>query len=131
MSAIILYDGVCGLCNRMVKFTIAHDPEAKFKFAALQSDFGRDMLRKFDLSEKEIDSVVLIKDDRSYIKSAAALRIVRELKGLWKFLYIFAIVPAPIADYFYDIIANNRYKWFGKYDQCMIPTPDIKSRFIF
>ena len=83
------------------------------------------------LSEKEIDSVVLIKDNRSYKKSAAALKIVRELKGLWKILYIFAIVPAPIADYLYDIIANNRYKWFGKYDQCMIPTPDIKSRFIF
>ena len=128
--AILLYDGVCGLCNWLVTFTIKRDRAGKFKFASLQSEAGRTLLQKFNLPVDDFDSMVLIKGDKSYRKSAAALRILKELTWPYKLFYLFIIIPAPIADFFYGIIARNRYKWFGKHDECLLPSPEIKERFI-
>jgi predicted DCC family thiol-disulfide oxidoreductase YuxK len=129
MRRIILFDGVCNFCDSSVKFIIKRDPKGYFKFAPLQGETGRNLLKEFDLTEN-LDSIVYIEDNRFYKKSAAALRICKSLKGAWRLFVILKILPSPIRDYFYDIIAKNRYKWFGKKDSCMIPTPEIRSRFL-
>ena len=129
MGSIILFDGVCNFCNGMVNFIIAWDPAARFKFAPLQSEIGERMRSKYGLDES-IDSIILIEDDHAYIYSTAALRIVRKLGALWPVLYAFIIVPEPIRDFFYRLFARNRYRLFGKRDVCMVPTPDVRSRFL-
>ena len=111
-------------------FTIKRDPDAKFKFASLQSEEGEKLQKEFGMNPDEISTMVLVDNDRYYIKSDAALRIFKNLSGLWSLLYIFIVVPRPIRDFVYDIVAKNRYKWFGKLDQCMLPTPELKKRFL-
>ena len=106
------------------------DPHSRFRFAALQSDFGAAQLQKFGMPQGEMNSVVLIKDGRLYQKSNAALEIAKNLSGLWPALYIFKALPRLLRDWIYDLIAGNRYRLFGKRDACMIPTPELKSRFI-
>ena len=123
---IIFFDGICNLCNSSVNFIITRDREARFKFAPLQSEIAKNYL---DQTE-EFESIVLLTNGGVYKKSTAALKIARELKGGWKLLYIFIILPKFLRDFFYDIIAKNRYKWFGKKDACMVPTPELKSRFL-
>lgn len=125
---IVLFDGVCNLCNGIVQFIIKHDKSDRFRFAALQSDIGMQYLKKYQLSGVK-DSIVLIEKERSYLKSAAALRIFRALKG-YKWMSIFMLVPAWIRDFGYDVVANNRYKWFGKRDSCMAPTAELKAKFL-
>ena len=127
---IILFDGVCNLCNSSVNFIIDRDKKNVFKFAALQSDTGRDILNKFSLSTDEFHSVILIDDDKYYKGSTAALKIAKELGLFWGLLYAFIIIPTPARDFFYNIIANNRYRWFGKKDSCRIPTPELKEKFL-
>lgn len=127
---IVLFDGVCNLCSGIVHFSIAHDPHRKFKFASLQSPEGRGLLEKFALPTDDFDSFVLIDGDKCYLKSTAALRAMKEYSGPWPLMYVFIIVPRPLRDLAYDLIAKNRYGWFGKKDQCFIPTEDIKSRFL-
>ena len=126
----ILFDGVCNLCSGFVVFTIRRDPDAKFKFASLQSEEGEKIQKEFNMNPDDISTMVLIDDDKYFIKSGAALRIFKQLNGLWPVLYVFIIIPRPIRDYVYDIVAKNRYKWFGKQDQCMLPTPELKERFL-
>jgi len=125
-----LFDGVCNLCNSSVNFIIDRDKKNVFKFAAMQSDAGQRLLKEFSLSPDEFHSVILVDGDKYYTKSTAALKIVKELGLLWSLLYIFIIFPAPVRDFFYNIIANNRYKWFGKKDSCRIPTPELKEKFL-
>ena len=131
VEQIVLFDGVCNLCNTSVNFIIDRDPKARFKFAALQSEKGQELLYQIlRANESSFDSIVLISNNSVYIKSSAALRIARHLNGLWPILYSFMIIPKPLRDFVYDFIAKNRYKWFGKSDVCRIPTPDLQSRFI-
>lgn len=127
---VILFDGVCNLCNGSVLFIIQRDPKAKFRFASLQSDFGRNQMRKFGLPETELNSVLLVKQGQLFQKSNAALEIAYQLSGAWPLLYGFKIVPRILRDWIYNWISRNRYKWFGKKDACMIPTPELKSRFV-
>ncbi|QLH34369.1 MAG: thiol-disulfide oxidoreductase DCC family protein [Cyclobacteriaceae bacterium] len=127
---VILFDGVCNLCNSSVLFIIQRDPKAKFRFASLQSDFGKNQMRAFGLNETELNSVLLVKQGRLFQKSDAALEIARQLTGGWPLLYGFKIVPAVWRDWVYSWISRNRYKWFGKKDACMVPTPELKVRFV-
>jgi len=127
---ILLFDGVCNLCSSIVRFTIKRDPEGKFTFASLQSETGQNLLKKFDIPTDDFSSFILVENDRYYSKSTAALKVVKRLKGMWPGLYVFIVVPGPVRDFVYDFIARNRYKWFGKKDQCMVPTAEIKSRFL-
>lgn len=129
MGEIVLFDGVCNFCDSSVNFIIARDREAYFKFAPLQSAAGQELRAKYDLDES-IDSIILIEGDAAYTQSTAALRIVRRLSGLWRLLYGFIIVPKPIRDFFYRLFARNRYRLFGKKDVCMVPTPDVRARFL-
>jgi len=127
---VILFDGVCNLCNSSVNFIIDHDNNKVFKFAALQSDIGQEMLSKFNLSKDEFDSVILIDNENCYTKSTAGLKIAKEFSSYWKLLYVFIIIPAFIRNFFYDLISKNRYKIFGKKDSCRMPTPELKDRFL-
>ena len=127
---LLLFDGVCNLCNSSVQFIIRHDPEQKFLFASLQSDKGQEILKELGLNAKEFNSLILIENGKAYMRSTGALRIARHLSGLWKFLYIFIIIPSFIRDFLYNFVAHNRYRFFGKKDHCMIPTPELKARFL-
>ena len=127
---IILFDGVCNLCNASVQFVIRHDPQARFKFAALQSATAEKLLQNCAFDRASLDSVILVEDGRVYIESDAALRIARKLGGAWSLFAGFSIVPRPIRDAVYRFIARNRYRWFGKQESCMMPTPDLRARFL-
>ncbi|WP_424963726.1 thiol-disulfide oxidoreductase DCC family protein [Ekhidna sp.] len=128
-KSIILFDGVCNLCNASVQFVIKRDKKKQFLFASLQSDFAEENLPKKYISSNALQSIVLKDGDHIKTKSTAALTIARRLSGLWPMLYLFIIVPKFLRDWVYDIVARNRYKWFGKKDQCMIPSPELKDRF--
>ena len=127
--AIILFDGVCNLCNGAVQFVIHRDKRQHFRFASLQSDTGKSYLKQFRLPD-QLYSIILIKNGQLYEKSSAALEIAKDLSGVWPALVIFKVVPKALRDTVYDFIAARRYKWFGKKDQCMIPTPALKARFL-
>ena|SRR5690625_3878159 len=129
MEQIILFDGDCNFCDKSVQFIIKRDPEGFYKFASLQSEIGRELIKQHNIPEN-IDSFILIAHQSWYAKSSAALRVCKNLTGLWKLFYGLLIVPKPIRDFFYHIIANNRYKWFGKKDHCTLPSPDIRKRFL-
>ena len=126
---IILFDGVCNLCNTSVNFVIKNDKKGVFRFAAIQTDFGETTLKKYNINTKDTDSIVLIDEDNHYIKSTAALYIAKELSGAYPLLFCFMIVPKFIRNWIYDLVAKNRYKWFGKKVSCMIPTPELKDKF--
>ncbi|EAY27093.1 thiol-disulfide oxidoreductase DCC family protein [Microscilla marina] len=127
---IVLFDGVCNLCDDAVQTIIKRDKQEKFLFASLQSEVGQALLRKFNRPVDDLDSFVMIESDTHYIKSTAALRVAREFGGAWRLLYGFIIVPRFIRDAVYDFIAKNRYRWYGKKDECMMPTPELKARFL-
>ncbi|KAF0235903.1 MAG: thiol-disulfide oxidoreductase DCC family protein [Sediminibacterium sp.] len=127
---IILFDGHCNLCNSSVQFIIQRDPNKQFRFASLQSDFGKSILANFNLSTSQINTVILLDSGKIYTRSTAALMIAKRLSGGWSYLYAFSIIPAFIRDLVYNLIANNRYKWFGKKESCWIPTPALKDLFI-
>ncbi len=127
---VLLFDGVCNLCNGAVNFIIDHDPKGHFKFAALQSDFGQLKLEELGYDQEDFDSLVLLSDDKVFKKSTAALHIAKKLSGLYPLLYIFIIIPPFIRHAVYDVIAKNRYKWWGKRDSCRMPTPELQARFV-
>jgi len=129
IQPIIFFDGVCNLCNNAVTFIIKHDDEAHYKFASLQSDYAQKRLPKEITLSNQMQSLVLLKDGQIYVKSTAALKIAKGLSGGWRFLALFLILPKFIRDPIYNLIAHNRYKWFGKRKECMIPTPKLKHRF--
>lgn len=129
-NPVILFDGICNLCNGSVQYVIRHDKKAVFSFASLQSDSGQSLLQQYKLPLSEFNSFVLIDNGIAYTKSTAALKVARKLSGPVKFLYGFIIVPPFIRDAVYNLISRNRYKWFGKKDSCMIPTPELKNRFL-
>ena len=127
---VIFFDGICNLCNAAVQFTIKHDKKGFFRFTALQGEYAQSALPKFKVDLKSMNSILLLENDQLYTKSSAALRIAKRLNGLWPLLYGFIIVPKFIRDYFYDVIAKNRYKWWGRQESCWVPTPELKSKFL-
>lgn len=129
MTNIILFDGECRFCDKSVQFIMKRDPHGHFKFASLQSEVGIELLSKYGIPTN-VDSFVLIENNTYYVKSSAALRVCKKLKGAWKFLYVLLLVPVPLRDFFYQIIAKNRYKWFGKKESCLLPSPEERKRFL-
>lgn len=129
MKKIVLFDGECNFCDASVQFIIKRDPKKVFQFTSLQSDIGKGLLNKYNAPEN-LDSFVLIDGDKYFLQSTAALRVCKDLKGPYKLLYIFVIVPKPIRNFVYQFIAKNRYKWFGKNESCMIPSPEDRQRFL-
>jgi len=127
---ILLFDGVCNLCNGLVRFIIKRDKKAEFKFASLQSAAAQQLMNDVGLSGLKMESVVLIQGDHYYLKSTAVLKMLRELGGAWSLFYVFIWIPRPVRDFIYDLIAKSRYKIFGKQDSCMIPTPEQEARFL-
>ncbi|MDQ3021847.1 MAG: thiol-disulfide oxidoreductase DCC family protein [Bacteroidota bacterium] len=130
LNGVILFDGVCNLCNSFVQFVINRDTKNIFKFTSLQSGYSKELLNRFGKDSSKLDSVVLYTDNRIYTESTAALKILKQLGGGLQLLYIFIIVPKFLRDFVYRFIASNRYKWFGKKESCMIPTPELKNKFI-
>jgi predicted DCC family thiol-disulfide oxidoreductase YuxK len=130
LKPVVLFDGICNLCSGAVLFIIKHDRNANFLFAPLQSPFGQSQLIKYGLSSKDIKTILLIKKGEVFSKSEAALEIARHLNGGWPALYVFKVVPLFIRNVVYDWIAKNRYRWFGKQEACMVPTPELKARFL-
>lgn len=129
-TATIFFDGVCNLCNSSVNFVIDRDKNRRFSFASLQSEYARSRLAGFDVDPADLESILLLKGEKLYKKSDAALEIARQLSGGWKWLYAFKIVPAFLRDLVYDLIGKNRYRMFGQSDSCRMPTPELKERFL-
>jgi predicted DCC family thiol-disulfide oxidoreductase YuxK len=127
---LILFDGVCNLCNGSVQFVIKHDKESKFLFASLQSDKGQEILKHLGLKTDNFDSFILLDKGKIYTKSSGVLKEAAILGGWFKIFTIFYLVPTFIRDLFYSFVAKNRYRFFGKKDSCMIPTPELKARFL-
>jgi predicted DCC family thiol-disulfide oxidoreductase YuxK len=128
--AIILFDGVCNFCNSRINFIIRHDKRDYFRFAPLQSETAKKILGENHLPAMTLDSFILIENGKTFDRTSAALRIAKHLSGGWSLFYGFIIVPPFIRDVFYKIVAKNRYKWWGKKDSCMIPTPEVRAKFL-
>jgi predicted DCC family thiol-disulfide oxidoreductase YuxK len=128
---LVLFDGVCNLCDASVQYIIKHDKNDIFLFTALQSDVGQQIIKEFNIDTNKIDSIILYSNEHgiSY-KSTAALKIASKLGFPRNLLSVFLIIPGIIRNWVYDYIAKNRYKWYGKKEECMIPTPDLKSKFL-
>lgn len=129
MEKIILFDGVCNFCVGSVQFIIKRDPKGMYKFASLQSETGQTLLQQHQIPSTT-DSFVFVDGEKAYIKSSAALRVCKNLTFPWKLLFPLIVIPRPIRDAVYELIARNRYKWFGKKQECMLPSPEIRSRFL-
>ena len=127
--ALILFDGVCNLCNASVQFIIRRDPRAYFQFASLQSPLGQRVLRESGWPGEALSSIILIEDGHYYDESTAALRIASRLTGAWRLLSVFRIIPRPLRDAAYRLVAKHRYRWFGRRDSCMLPTGELSARF--
>ncbi len=127
---ILLFDGVCNLCNSSIQFIIPRDPAGKLRFAPLQSDLGQRVREAAGLSPDDLETVVLVDDGNAYTKSDAAIRVAEQLGGIYRLLSLGRVVPRGVRDRIYDFVAANRYDWFGQKDQCMIPDDDVSDRFI-
>ena len=127
---LILFDGVCNLCNGFVQFVIERDPDGRFQFGALQSAAAQRVLDQHHASSPLLDSVVLLEEGRVFNGSTAALRIVRRLRFPWPLAASLLLIPRPLRDWIYAGVARRRYRWFGKREHCMVPTPALRSRFI-
>jgi len=127
---IILFDGDCNLCNSVVQFVIRRDKDARFRFASLQSATGQALLKEYHLPLEAFSSFVYIRKGKAWLRSDAALLISRDMGGLLSLLYPLWIIPRPIRNAVYNFIARNRYRWFGRQEACMLPTPDLQRRFL-
>lgn len=127
---LVVFDGVCNFCNSWVEFVHQRDSNKQFFFAPLQSDLGNEIINKYKIDSTKIDSIMYLKGKKLHLKSSAALRILKDLGGIWALLFVFIIVPPFIRNFVYDVIAKNRYKWFGKKDQCMIPEDHLRNQFL-
>jgi predicted DCC family thiol-disulfide oxidoreductase YuxK len=130
LSDIVIFDGICNLCAQSVQFILRHEAKPETLFAPLQSAPGIRLLREFNFNPDEAKSFVLISGGVAYVKSAAAIRVVRKFRGAWKLLAAAWIIPRTLRDYLYDIVARNRYRWFGQFDACMLPSPALADRFL-
>lgn len=128
--AVVLFDGVCNLCNGSVNWLIDHDKKNVLQFASLQSDYGQKMVNKFNLQGSYLDTMILVDGENYYVRSTAILHMLRLMGGIYSMAFAFVIIPVFIRDAFYNFIARNRYRWFGKQDACRIPTPELKAKFL-
>ncbi|MDD9892208.1 MAG: DCC1-like thiol-disulfide oxidoreductase family protein [Gammaproteobacteria bacterium] len=126
---VVIFDGVCNLCNGAVQFIIQRDPKQRFVFSPAQSPYAQALLAEHGLQDLGLESFVLVENQQAYLRTTAALRIAHQLSGLWFFFGVFRIVPAPIRDWFYNALGKRRYQCFGKRQQCMVPTPELQARF--
>jgi predicted DCC family thiol-disulfide oxidoreductase YuxK len=129
-TTLVLFDGVCNLCNGSVRFLLRRDRRRRFRFAALQSAAGQAALRRHALSSARLDTIVVIENGRTWTKSAAALLLARRLPWPWPLLAVFAIVPRALRDALYAWVSRNRYRWFGRRESCMLPRPEDAGRFL-
>lgn len=129
-SHLVIFDGVCNLCEASVNFIIAHDPRGTFRFVPSQTPLGRALQDHYHVNTGSLDTVVLIRDGRVYTESSAAAEIARELDGPWRRLAAIRFVPRPLRDGVYRLIARNRYRWFGRKQVCLLPTPELRARFL-
>jgi predicted DCC family thiol-disulfide oxidoreductase YuxK len=133
-NPVLLYDGVCGFCNKSVRLILDHDRRGTMRFAALQSHYGQAVLRRHP-ELAGVDSVILVEPapgggERVHVRSDASLRVAAYLGGFWKIFLAARLVPAPVRDFLYDLVARHRYKFFGRYDACPLPPPEVRARFI-
>lgn len=129
-QSIVFFDGVCNLCNASIDFIIKRDRHNKFLMGALQDDFSKIVLSSYQVRQDYLDSLVLLEDGEIFYKSTAALKIARELSGLWPIFYPLIILPTWLRDPVYDFIGKNRYRWFGKKNTCRIATPEERAKFL-
>ncbi len=129
-ESIVLFDGTCKFCDASVNFIIDRDRAARVQFASLQSPIGERLLRRFGLRTDNFDTLVLVEGDECYTRSTAALRIARRLDGWWPYLSALLLVPPFLRDFAYEVFARNRYRWFGRFDACRIPAPELQRRFL-
>jgi predicted DCC family thiol-disulfide oxidoreductase YuxK len=127
---ILLFDGVCNLCNWFVQFIIKRDKKKQFHFAPLQGKTGQKLLQQFNLPANNFNSFVLVCNEKAFTRSSASLRVLKMLGRGWQLFYVFIIVPRLIRDSVYNLLAKSRYKWYGKKESCMVPTPELKDRFL-
>ena len=127
---ILLFDGVCNYCNSIINFIIRQDKKKVFRFATLQSNFGQKVLKENNLPTDVFESFILLDKGKMYKKSTAGLRLYNNLPWYWKWTQLFWVFPRFLRDWVYGIIAKNRYKWFGKREECMVPTPELRGRFL-
>jgi len=128
---IILFDGVCNLCDSTVQFIIKHDKKDIFRFVAIQSDLGQKIIKYIGIDTSKTDSIILCEPGHSYYyKAEAAIKIIGQLGGIYSMISVFSLIPKWLSNKVYDYIARNRYKWYGKKDECMIPTPELKAKFL-
>lgn len=127
---VVLFDGVCNFCSDAVRFLIPRDPAGRLRFAALQSETGREARARFGLDPDDLETMVVVEGERVFVKSAAALRVMRHMAAPWPLLSLLWWVPRPLRDWAYDRFAANRYRWFGQSEQCLVPTPEIRERFL-
>jgi predicted DCC family thiol-disulfide oxidoreductase YuxK len=129
-SGVVIFDGVCNLCNGAVDFIIQRDPEARFLFTPTQSEFARQLARRHNIHESLDETFVLIQANKCYYRTDAALKIASQLTGGWRLLRILRVIPTGLRDWVYGIVAGHRYDWFGRRDVCMTPTDDVSRRFV-
>lgn len=129
-TQIVIFDGICNFCNSSVNFIIARDPEGKFSFAPMQGEAAKMLMKQHGIDNPDLDTFLLIKNGKLYQRTDAALEIAKDLTGYWKYCRVFLILPAPLRDIFYRLLAKNRYRIFGKREVCMVPTPDVRERFL-
>jgi predicted DCC family thiol-disulfide oxidoreductase YuxK len=128
---LVFFDGVCNLCNGSIQYIIKHDKNDLFRYAPLQSEIGKKFIKERKIDTSKVDSILLYEPNIAYYtKSAAVLKIAKTFGGGFKLLGLLELIPGPVRDWFYDLIAKNRYNWFGKQNECMIPTPELKAKFM-
>ena len=130
MNDVVIFDGLCNLCDHSVKFILNHEASQTLRFTPLQSPAGARLMREFGFDPDDAKTFVLIADGRPYVRSDAAIRISRYLSGAWKLLGVVRFIPQPIRDGLYNVVARNRYRWFGRFETCAVPTQELKARFI-
>lgn len=126
----LYFDGICNLCNGLILFVIKRDKKKIFKFASLQSVSGQKVLEKLNIKPDVMETIIYFSNNKYYTKSTAILQILKDLGGVWQLMFVFILVPRFIRNFMYSIIANSRYKVFGKRNKCAIPTPDVSERFL-
>jgi predicted DCC family thiol-disulfide oxidoreductase YuxK len=130
LDNVVIFDGVCNLCAHSVRFILAHESGPVLRFTPLQSPAGARLMRDFGFDPADVKTFVLVAAGRAHVKSDAAIQISRHLRGAWKLLGAIRVIPRPVRDWAYDVVARNRYRWFGRFDTCMVPTPELRARFI-
>ena len=127
---IVIFDGTCNICAGSVNFILRHEAKPDLFFTSLQSPAGARLLRQFSFDPEDARTFVLVSDGVAYVKSEAAVRVCRHFRGAWRLLSVVKIIPRPIRDWMYDVFARNRYRWFGRLEACMVPTPELAARFV-